>query len=203
MQPARAGGPCQSSPWWYNTGTRDDNDSFPHWSSKVIKLLLPLLATAVFAPVLSAQEAAADAAPFPSPIPDASTTGIEFQDVWVRAMPPFQPNSAAYLTLINHRDTAIAIVGARSTVANKTELHTTKEVDGLMRMEKLDGLAVAPGERAELTPGGNHLMLLGLAFRPVPGDDITLCLQLSSDEEVCTLAEVRRSGPSESATHQH
>jgi len=178
----------------------------------VIKLLLALLATGMFAPVLSAQEAAtpgadsgaaAGAAPFPSPIPDASTTGIEFQDVWVRAMPPFQPNSAAYLTLINHRDTAIAIVGARSSVAKKTELHTTRKVDGLMRMEQLEGLAVAPGERAELTPGGNHLMLLGLAFRPVPGDDITLCLQLSSDEEVCTLAEVRRSGPSDSATHQH
>jgi len=174
--------------------------------------LLALLATAMLAPALAAQEnpatgagdpAVASEPPFPSPIPDASVTGIEFEDVWVRAMPPFQPNSAAYLTLTNHRDSAIAIVGARSSVANKTELHTTRKVDGLMRMEKLEGLAVAAGERAELVPGGNHLMLFGLAFRPVPGDDITLCLQLASDEEVCTLAEVRRSGPTESHTHQH
>ena len=63
-----------------------------------------------------------------------------------------------------------------------------------MRMEQLQALAVAPGERVELAPGGTHLMLLGLAYRPVPGDEIRLCLQLVSGDEVCTVAEVRMSG---------
>jgi copper(I)-binding protein len=152
-------------------------------------------------------EAAAGGAPvdagFPSPIPDSRTTGIEFRDAWVRATPPFQPNTAAYLTLTNHRDTAIAITGARSSAASKTELHVTKMVDGMMRMEKLGALAVAPGEEVSLAPGGKHLMLLGLAFRPVPGDDITICLQLVTEEEVCTLAEVRKSGNPEPHDHQH
>ena len=74
-------------------------------------------------------------------------------------------------------------------------------VDGLMRMEPLDGFAVAPGERSELEPGGNHLMLMGLAFRPVPGDDITLCLQLLTREEICTRADVRKDG--KSSAHHH
>ena len=120
--------------------------------------------------------------------------GIEFENVWVRAMPPFHPNSAGYLTLTNNRETAIAIVGASSNVSEQTELHTTRKSGGLMHMEQLDGLAVAPGERVELTPGGTHLMLLGLAYRLVPGDDITLCLQLVTEEEICTPAEVRKSG---------
>ena len=68
-----------------------------------------------------------------------------------------------------------------------------------MRMEKLEGLAIAPGEQTELAPGGNHLMLFNLAFRPVPGDDITLCLQLSTGEEICILAGVRKS----SSGHAH
>jgi len=139
---------------------------------------------------------------FSSALVAQENSGLEFEDVWVRAMPPFQPNSAAYLTLTNNRVTAIAIVGASSNVSEKTELHTTREIDGLMRMEQLEGLAVAPGERVELAPGGTHLMLLGLAFRPVPGDDITLCLQLASDEEVCTPAEVRR-GDTGSSHNQH
>lgn len=131
-------------------------------------------------------------------------TAIEFEDAWVRAMPPFQPNSAAYLTLINRGDAAVAIVGASSNVADSVELHTTREVDGMMRMEKLDGLAVASGERVELKPGGKHLMLLGLAFRLVPGDDVQICLQLVTEEEVCTDADVRMSdNTADSQGHQH
>jgi periplasmic copper chaperone A len=118
---------------------------------------------------------------------------LEFDDVWVRAMPPFQPNSAGYLTITNRGDVAVAIVSASSNVADSVELHTTRKVDGLVRMEKLQGLAIAPGERVELSPGGKHLMLLGLAFRLVPGDDVEICLQLVTEEEVCTDAEVRMS----------
>ena len=129
---------------------------------------------------------------------------LEFENAWVRAMPPFQPNSAGYFTVTNRGDDAIAIVGASSNVAEKVELHTTREVDGLMRMKKLKGLAIAPGERVEFAPGGKHLMLFGLAFRLVPGDDVQICLQLATNEEVCTDAEVRMSGESsDSADHQH
>lgn len=120
-------------------------------------------------------------------------SGLVFENVWVRAMPPFFPNTAGYFTLTNNRDTAIAIVSASSNVSEETELHTTRKVEGLMRMEKLDGLAVAPGERVELSPGGTHLMLFELAYRLVPGDDVVLCLLLVTEEVVCTPAEVRKS----------
>ena len=131
-------------------------------------------------------------------------TALFIEKAWVRAMPPFQPNTAAYLTLVNRGDAAVAIVGASADAAEKAELHTTRKVDGLMRMEQLQALAVAPGERVELAPGGTHLMLLGLAYRPVPGDEIRLCLQLISGDEVCTVAEVRMSGDLPGTTdHQH
>jgi copper(I)-binding protein len=129
---------------------------------------------------------------------------LEFEDVWVRAMPPFQPNSAGYLTVINRGDVAVAIVGASSNVAEKVELHTTRKIDGLMRMEPVEALVVAPQERVELAPGGTHLMLLGLAFRLIPGDDVTLCLQLATGEEVCTDADVRKNGKAtDMPEHQH
>jgi len=173
----------------------------------VIKLWLLALAAAIFAPVVMAGEDPAAADPATAGAEsrfariEPGTSGIDIEDAWVRAMPPFQPNSAGYMTVVNRRDTAIAIIGASSSIARKTELHTTRMVDGLMRMEPLDGLAVAPGERSELEPGGNHLMLIGLEFRPVPGDDITVCLLLLSREQICTLAEVRK-GNKEPA-HNH
>jgi copper(I)-binding protein len=121
-------------------------------------------------------------------------TALEFSNAWVRSLPPSQSNTAGYLTLVNRGETAVAVVGASSDLAKKVELHTTRQVDGLMRMERLEGLAVAPGETVELAPGGTHLMLLGLAYMPVPGDEVRLCLQLASGEEVCTNAEVRGGG---------
>jgi len=131
----------------------------------------------------------------------AQDTKLEIEDAWVRALPPFQPNTAAYLTVVNPGEVAVAIVGASSNVAKKVELHTTRKVDGLMRMEQLQGLAVASGERVVLAPGGTHLMLLELIYMPAPGDDVQLCLQLAGGGEVCTTAEVR--GGSDAQDHQH
>jgi periplasmic copper chaperone A len=131
-------------------------------------------------------------------------TTLEFENVWVRALPPLQPNTAGYLTLVNRGKDAIAIVGASSNVAEKVELHTTRKVDGLMRMEPLGALAVAPGERVELAPGGMHLMLLGLAYMPAPGDDIRLCLHLISGDVACAVAEVRMSDAAlDAQDHKH
>lgn len=130
--------------------------------------------------------------------------GLEFENVWVRAMPPFQTVSAAYLTLTNHRDTAVAIVGASSDVAKQVELHATSMIDGMMRMEPVQALPLAPGERVKLAPGGTHLMLFDVKFRLVPGDNVRLCLQLASKEEVCADAQVLKEAPPASATdHQH
>ncbi|HEY6131702.1 MAG TPA: copper chaperone PCu(A)C [Halioglobus sp.] len=122
------------------------------------------------------------------------TSDLRLEDVWIRALPASQPNTAGYLTLVNEGETAIAVVGASSNVAAKVELHRTTKVDGLMRMEQLQGVAVAPGDKVELAPGGTHLMLLGLRYMPAPGDDVRLCVQLASGTEVCAAAEVRKSG---------
>jgi periplasmic copper chaperone A len=132
----------------------------------------------------------------------AQDSNLQIEDAWVRALPPLQHNTAAYLTLVNQGEVAIAVVGASSPVAKKVQLHTTRKVDGLMRMEQLQGLAVAPGERVVLAPGGTHLMLLELAYMPAPGDDIQLCLQLAGGSEVCTTAEVRTDEP-DTQDHQH
>ena len=116
---------------------------------------------------------------------------VRIENAWVRALPPSQPNTAGYLTLVNEGKTAVAVVGASSNIAAKVELHRTTKVDGLMRMEPVQGVAVAPGEQVQLVPGGTHLMLLGLKYMPVAGDDVRLCLQLASGKELCAAADVR------------
>lgn len=131
-------------------------------------------------------------------------TMLDIENAWVRALPPGQPNTAAYLTLVNRGEAVVVVESASANVADKVEIHTTRSADGLVRMEQLQSLEVAPGERLALAPGGTHLMLLGLETMPVTGDTVQLCLQLSSQSEVCTSADVRKSSDtSDSQNGQH
>ncbi|NND67254.1 MAG: copper chaperone PCu(A)C [Halioglobus sp.] len=133
--------------------------------------------------------------------PDISgESGIAIESAWVRALPPTVKNTAAYLAVTNNSESAQAVVAARSDVAAKVEIHTTVHQDGMVRMQQLPGVALAQGETVAFAPGGTHLMLLGLAYPLVPGDEVELCLVFATGSEACTTAQVRRD---EGGGHQH
>ena len=60
--------------------------------------------------------------------------------------------------------------------------------NGVMRMQKLEGLAVAANETVIFTPGGNHLMMFDMkpSLKAIP-----LTLVFSSGAQITTNAEVR------------
>lgn len=123
----------------------------------------------------------------------AAAAPLALDDAWVRALPPGQPNTAGYVTVTNNGSTGITIIGGRAPVARALEIHTTREVEGYQRMEQLSEVRIAPGESRAFTPGGMHLMLLGLERMPAVGEQVLLCLILIGGEEACTMAEVRKS----------
>lgn len=138
------------------------------------------------------------------PVVGAETPGLIVSDAWVRALPPGQPNTAAYMTITNPGAVAVIITGASTEIADRAEIHWTREVDGLQRMEQLPQLQLAPGQSVTLAPGGTHLMLLGLKQMPAPGENVQLCLQLAQGAEVCATAAVRKSAAGGSSHHhQH
>jgi copper(I)-binding protein len=130
------------------------------------------------------------------------TGGLTVDDAWVRALPPGQPNTAAYLTVTNAGDEGVTIVGGTADIAGSVEIHTTRQVDGYQRMEQLSEVALAAGQSLIFSPGGMHLMLLELQKMPAPGDRVQLCLTLAAGEAVCTSAEVRKSAGSQQS-HEH
>ena len=133
----------------------------------------------------------------------ASTAAVALRDSWVRALPPTQTSTAAYLTVANEGEVPVKVVAASAPVAARVEIHTTREVDGLMRMEQLQELAVPPGMNVDLAPGGTHLMLLELERMPGVGEVIRLCLQLEPGGQLCTAAPVRKSSAAEGGHHHH
>jgi len=72
---------------------------------------------------------------------------LVIHDATVRAMPPGQPNTAAFLKLENTSKQAITLVSASTSVAKKAEFHThVKNSQGVMSMQQVPSIEIAAGE---------------------------------------------------------
>ena len=105
-------------------------------------------------------------------------------------MPPGQHNSAAYITLLNHSTEPRFLISASSEAARLVEIHSSRQSDGMWRMQSLEKLALPVGEKVLLSPGGVHLMVFGLLQAPQAGDKIPFELLLDNGDIVNTTAEV-------------
>ncbi|MEO0878688.1 MAG: copper chaperone PCu(A)C [Pseudomonadota bacterium] len=89
---------------------------------------------------------------------------------WARSAAEGQRVTAAYLTLCNSGTAPIVLTGAASPIAVAAEIHqTTTDADGVARMTLAPPLTIAPGDGLRLSPGGPHVMLIGLAAPLAPG----------------------------------
>ena len=131
----------------------------------------------------------------------SDSTGLVLTDFWIRALPPTQTVTAAYGTITNTSPTAITLVGANTDAAGSAELHNTVQRDGRASMQRVTRLVINPGETVTLSPGGLHLMILGVEQMPAEGSTLELCLD-SDQQSNCTMATVRRESP-EPQGHQH
>jgi copper(I)-binding protein len=148
---------------------------------------------------LSVAAAGETASPQADKLPTASAS---IEHAWVRAMPPSQANTAAYLTVENTGQVPLRIVGAHAHPEAVVEIHTSGIVDGMMTMQAVDVVDVAAGKSIEFAPGGMHLMIMGLQKMPAPGEQVKLCLEFESASPLCADVAVRKAPPA-AASHQH
>lgn len=97
----------------------------------------------------------------------ATPSSVEVYDAWVRAPNPAVDVAGAYMTLVNTGSQPLSLMAISSPHASIVEMHETKEIDGMMSMQKVVRLAIPANGSVKLAPGGMHLMLVGLG-RPVP-----------------------------------
>lgn len=96
---------------------------------------------------------------------------------YVRAMPAGATHSAAYLTLLNLGEPARLVqIQVDSRIAKRASLHTLIEDQGVIRMRQLEDVDIPAAGRLELSQGGNHIMLMGLASPLKIGQQIELTL---------------------------
>ena len=106
--------------------------------------------------------------------PSDGESSLQFEDAWVRAMPPGSMMTAGFGKLINRSDSELQIAAYTSPQFGDVSLHQTVTENGVSRMQAVEGLSLPAGSDLELAPGGYHLMLM----RPLQADAANVQLHI-------------------------
>jgi periplasmic copper chaperone A len=112
----------------------------------------------------------------------ASTLRVE--SPWARASLNGVRNAIVYGSLVNEGSAPLTIVGGSTPVAARVEFHIHAMNGDVMTMKQLDRIALKPGERATLQPGGLHIMLINLKQPLKQGASFPLTLVASDGTSV-------------------
>jgi periplasmic copper chaperone A len=112
-------------------------------------------------------------------------------------------NGVGYLTVTNGGEAPDTLLAVETPAAARVEIHAGSTAGGVMRMRKLRrGLVIPAKGRAELQPGGDHVMMLKLK-RPLGiGDKVPATLVFKNAGRVQVHFLVQRGAP-KAARHGH
>ncbi|HEY9034645.1 MAG TPA: copper chaperone PCu(A)C [Pseudomonadales bacterium] len=99
---------------------------------------------------------------------------LRIDNAYARASIPGQNTSAAFATLHNDSRQELRLQSLQSDAAGRVELHRHEQLDGMMRMRKVDNFSLPAGASVDLKAQGMHLMLLDLAAPLVAGQTIRI-----------------------------
>ncbi len=125
---------------------------------------------------------------------NAQGTTVTAHDAWVREAPAGRKVTAIFLTLENKGSAARALVSGATEVADTLELHEMIRENEMMRMSPVKQIAIPANGKAELRPGGLHLMLFGVKKPLAAGDTVQVTLTLDDGTKLQVAAEVRKMG---------
>jgi copper(I)-binding protein len=92
-------------------------------------------------------------------------------------------NSGAYGEILSNKDDRL--IKASSSVAKIVELHQHINDNGVMRMRKVDtGFMIKSNESMVMTPGGHHIMLIGLHKPLKENTSMDLLLKFESGKTI-------------------
>ncbi len=108
---------------------------------------------------------------------------ITVTDPWARATVLASRPGAAYLTIESSADDRLVDLG--SPVASGVMIHATEtDAGGVNRMAHVEVLDLPADQAVTLTPGGIHLMLMGLNAKLEEGTSFPLTLSFEKAGEI-------------------
>jgi copper(I)-binding protein len=128
---------------------------------------------------------------------------VSVSDPWVRATVPQQKVAGAFMQLRSAK--AARLVGVKTPVAGRVELHQMAMEGQTMRMRAVESIDLPAGQSVNLASGGYHVMLFDLQRQLKEGEQVPLTLTVvdaaGKRETVAVSAPVRPLTYSAPAAH--
>jgi len=128
--------------------------------------------------------------------PSAQSQEVKLGDLvilqpWSRAAPRGAEVAPSYLTIENKGTAADRLVGGSTEAAEKLEIQQISMVGGGMTVQPVNGgLAISPGEKVVLAPGGYRLALLKLKSPLKKGTKVSMTLEFEKAGKAAVLFDV-------------
>ena len=131
--------------------------------------------------------------------------GVEVTDGWSRETVTGVTVGVGYLTFRNTGAERVTLMKITTPAAASVELHQSSiDAQGVAHMWPLAALALSPGEVLRFTPGGKHLILVGLTRPLRAGETIPVTMQFDrAAPPVTVLLTVRPLVPSAATPGAH
>lgn len=81
---------------------------------------------------------------------------------WARATPGGAKVGGGYVKITNNGAVPDRLIGGSLPLAGTVEVHEMAMDNNVMKMRRVDGIEIKPGQTIELKPGGYHLMFMQL-----------------------------------------
>lgn len=124
----------------------------------------------------------------------SSQNTIVIEHPWARAPPAGAKTGAAYVTLVNNGSISDSLLGATTPVANRVQFHSVSEENGVSHMREMQTIVVAPGARVAFSPGGMHIMVVGLKQPLKEGQTFPLTLSFERAGKMEVMVSVAKVG---------
>ena len=131
--------------------------------------------------------------------------GLAIENAWSRTVPVAGMNAAGYMEIKNEGDEPVTLTAFTTEAADETSLHeTVKEGDTVSMQALPEGITIPPKQSVSLSPGGLHLMFLGIKKPFSEGEDIPVTLVFDSGTQISTSLKVKPLGDAEhDMKHDH
>ena len=126
-------------------------------------------------------------------------------DAYAQSSGPLAKAGAAYMKIMNHSEWSDRLIGVKSDIAKKTELHThVKDDNDVMRMVHIDeGIKIGPMKEHSLVRGGQHIMFMGLKEPFETGKIISVILLFEKAGEIGIEIVVDQDRKDNKKSHSH
>ena len=132
---------------------------------------------------------------------------IMISDAYAQSSGPLAKAGAAYMKIMNHSEGSDRLIGVKSDIAKKTELHSNlKDDNGVIRMVHIDeGIKIGPMKEHSLVRGGQHIMFMGLKepFETGKIIPITLLFEKAGEVVIEIIVDQDRKEKKHSHSHTH